>query len=83
MSPLMPLRTSTVLEPPMRPRAMSIPRSSPITAMSLVGMPRRALTSATAAREGLPRIRGRAPVTLAMAAVIMAPWLKIIPLAPA
>ncbi len=35
MSPLMPLRTSTVVAPPMRPSAMSIPRSSPITATSL------------------------------------------------
>ena len=62
---------------------MSIPRSSPITAISLVGMPSRVASAATAARDGLPRTRGRAPVTLAIAAVIIAPRLKIIPLAPA
>ena len=32
IGPLMPVRTSTVREPPSRPSAMSIPRSSPITA---------------------------------------------------
>ncbi len=56
--PLMPLRTSTVVAPPMRPSAMSIPRSSPITATSLVFTPRRRLTSPSAARDGLPSTRG-------------------------
>ena len=81
--PLIPLRTSTVREPPIRPRAMSIPRSSPITASSAVGMPSRRRSSATAARDGLPSTRGRAPVTLAIAAAIIELRLKIIPLAPA
>jgi hypothetical protein len=49
----MPLRTSTVRDPARWPSAMSISRSSPITASSCVGRPRRELISATAAREGL------------------------------
>ena len=60
-----------------------MPASSPITAIWSVGRPRRALTSSTAAREGLPTMRGRAPVTLAIPAVTIAPRLKMIPLAPA
>ena len=35
----MPLRTSTVRDPPIRPSAMSIVRSSPITAIWSVGSP--------------------------------------------
>ena len=62
---------------------MSIPRSSPITAICDVGTPSRSPTSAIAGREGLPSTRGRAPVTFAIAAVTIAPRLKMIPFAPA
>ena len=61
---------------------MSIRRSSPITASSRDGTPSRSLISRTAARDGLPTTIGRAPVTFAIAAVTIAPRLKIIPFAP-
>ena len=60
-----------------------MPTSSPITAICSVGMPSRVRISSTAAREGLPTIRGRFAVTLAIAAVTIAPRLKMIPFAPA
>jgi hypothetical protein len=71
----MPLRTRTVCAPPILPRAMSMPRSSPITAMSMAGTASRFSSAVTAAREGLPSRRGRTPETLAMAAVIIEPRL--------
>ena len=58
-------------------------RSSPITAISAAGIPRCVSIAFTAAREGLPTIVGRLPLALAMAAVTMAPRLKIGPFAPA
>ena len=54
-----------------------------MTAMSAAGTPSRSCSAVTAARDGLPRTLGRTPETLAMAAVIIAPRLKMIPLAPA
>jgi hypothetical protein len=81
--PLMPLRTSTVREPPSRPSAMSMSRSSPTTTSFSVGKPKCVRSSATAAREGLPTTRGRPPLTFAIAAVTIAPRLKMMPSPPA
>ena len=82
-APLIRLRTSTVTEPPRCPRATSRNTSSPTTAMSCEGRPSRASSSRTAARDGLPTTSGRAPVAFAIAAVSIAPRLKIGPSAPA
>ena len=61
-----------------------MPTSSPITASSLASARRAgAPISRTAARDGLPTTTGRAPAALAIAAVIIAPRLKIGPFAPA
>ena len=47
------------------------------------GIPRRRSIASTAAREGLPTIVGRLPLAFAMAAVTMAPRLRMGPFAPA
>ena len=62
---------------------MSIPRSSPITASSAVGQPKPGAQLGDGRPRRLAEHPGRAPVTFAIAAVIIAPRLKIIPLAPA
>ena len=79
----MPLRTRIVFEPPRRPSATSRRTSSPTTAISAAGTPSRRSISRTAAREGLPTTIGRAPLAFAIAAVTIAPRLKIGPFAPA
>ncbi len=62
---------------------MSMRTSSPVTSRSADGTPRRALTSRTAARDGLPTTVGRTSAAFAIAAVTIAPRLKIGPSAPA
>ena len=81
--PEIPVPTSTVRVPPSRPSAMSISRSSPTTAIEASGTPSRAPTSAIATRDGLPTTVGRRPEAFAIAAVTMAPRLRIGPSAPA
>ena len=79
----MPLRTSTVVDRPRWPSATSRRKSSPITAISSERTPSRRPISRTAACEGLPTTTGRAPLAFAIAAVIIAPRLRIGPSAPA
>ena len=62
---------------------MSRSRSSPITTRSRDGTRTRSEIARSAAREGFPTTTGRAPVTFAIAAVSIAPRLKIGPSAPA
>ena len=82
-APLIPLRTRIVREPPMRPSATSMVTSSPITATSSVGTPRRSRTVSSAASDGLPTMTGSTLLAFASAAVTIAPRLKIGPFAPA
>jgi hypothetical protein len=62
---------------------MSIPTSSPTTAIDAAATPSRVVTSRNAAREGLPTTVGRRPEAFAIAAVTIAPRLKIGPSRPA